>query len=89
MFSRRLLFESVAESGMTLVERDLTEHDVRTADELFLSSTLKDVHAVVELDGRPVGGGAAGPITTGLIASFEEFCEHRSRDVYAPRFAAI
>lgn len=40
------------------------------ADEIFLTSTLRDVQAVVELDGNKVGDGAIGPVTAAVRALF-------------------
>jgi branched-chain amino acid aminotransferase len=42
------------------------------ADEIFLTSTLRDVQAVVELDGKPVGDGTIGPVTAAVRALFRE-----------------
>jgi branched-chain amino acid aminotransferase len=43
---------------------------LQTADEIFLTSTLRDVQAVVELDGKPVGNGSMGPVTAAIRAEF-------------------
>jgi len=40
------------------------------AEEIFLTSTLRDVQAVVELDGKKVGDGTIGPITAAVRALF-------------------
>ena len=40
------------------------------ADEIFLTSTLRDVQAVVELDGKKIGDGTIGPITAAVRALF-------------------
>lgn len=39
-------------------------------EEIFLTSTTHEVCPVVELDGRPVGGGKAGPTAARLLAVF-------------------
>jgi len=43
-----------------------------SADEIFLTSTLRDVQAVTELDGKPVGTGTIGPVTTAVRALFHQ-----------------
>ena len=60
-------------AGLPLELRPITESEVWTADELWLSSSSKEVVAITTLDGRPVGkpvgkpvgappqGGAPGP----------------------------
>lgn len=87
--TRRLLFDYAEEAGVELREADLTEKDLYGADEVFLSSTLKDVYPVVEVDGRPIGDGRPGTLTRTLAAGFEEFCDRLTRENYAPRFATL
>lgn len=43
--------------------RDLSEREWRLADELFLTSAVSGVVAVVQVDGRPIGRGQIGPVT--------------------------
>ena len=43
---------------------------LQSADEIFLTSTLRDVQAVTELDGKPVGNGSIGPVTKAVRALF-------------------
>jgi branched-chain amino acid aminotransferase len=52
-------------------EADLPFEILRRADEIFLTSTTRDVQAVVELDGKPVGGGGMGPVTAATRALFQ------------------
>lgn len=87
--TRGLLFDLCAEAGITLVERDLSVQDLETATEAFLSSTLRHVAAVSEIDGRVLGDGTGGPVTTRLAQAFHEFRARRTRERYAPEFGAI
>lgn len=51
----------------------LTLRDLAEADEVFLTSSTRDVHGVHSVDGRPAGGTAApvpGPVTTRIAAAF-------------------
>lgn len=48
-----------------VIERTLTADDLTRATEIILSSSLS-VRAVTSLDGRPVGGGAPGPVAQRL-----------------------
>ncbi len=70
--TRRHLLEAARAGGMEVLETRLTADDVRSADEVFLSATLRDVAPVVEVDGRPVGDGAAGPVTRRLTTLWED-----------------
>jgi D-alanine transaminase len=57
-----LVTEAADEAGITTAFRTLDLADLRGADEILLSATSKLVLPVLELDGRPVGDGAAGPV---------------------------
>jgi branched-chain amino acid aminotransferase len=57
-------------AGIDCREATLVRHDLYTADECFLTGTAAEVLPVVEIDGRKVGTGLPGPITTRLIADF-------------------
>ena len=48
--------------SMTVQERVVTLDEAREADEIWFSSSTKEVIPVIELDGKPVGTGLPGPI---------------------------
>ncbi|MFI1411264.1 aminotransferase class IV [Streptomyces sp. NPDC020707] len=58
------------EAGMTVLERPLSPTDLHIADEVFLTSTGKEVAAVVTLSGRDVGSGSVGPVTARVAALY-------------------
>jgi branched-chain amino acid aminotransferase len=87
--TRGLLFEFCADLHVPLRERDLAVGCLDGADEMFLSSTLRDIVAVTAIDGRPVNDGHPGPLTNRLARQFEEFCGQRTRERYAAAFEAI
>jgi branched-chain amino acid aminotransferase len=53
------------------VERDLSTTEALNADEVFLTGTGTELTPVVEVDGRRIGTGAAGPVTTDLYESYQ------------------
>ena len=53
--------------------RDVTEAEVRAADEVWLTSSSKEILAVTTLDGRPVGDGKPGPLFRKAYAGYQEF----------------
>jgi branched-chain amino acid aminotransferase len=53
-------------------ERDLSVTEVYRADEMFCTGTMGELASVVEVDGRPIGTGRAGPITERLQSLFAE-----------------
>jgi branched-chain amino acid aminotransferase len=49
----------------------LAPDELRTADEIFLTSAARGVLPVTEIDGHPVGGGAPGPVTRRMMELYE------------------
>ncbi|MDA1001235.1 MAG: aminotransferase class IV [bacterium] len=62
--TRRTVLEIAGREGIPAGEADLTLYDLYSADEVFLTSSFSRVHAVAEVDGRPIP--APGPITARL-----------------------
>ncbi len=73
--TRRVVFEIAADLGLPIRERDLSRHDVFTADECFLTGTAAEVIAAVKLDQRAIGTGQPGAITQRIIARFRELTQ--------------
>jgi branched-chain amino acid aminotransferase len=59
-----------AESGIEAREKLLHIHDVYAADELFLTSSIRLIVAVVEVDGVRIGTGSPGPVTRRVDAAY-------------------
>lgn len=51
------------ELGMEVVERSIDRSELYLADEAFFTGTGAQVAAITEIDRRPLGAGAMGPIT--------------------------
>jgi branched-chain amino acid aminotransferase len=64
--------EIAAELGVPFVERDITPAEFAAADEVWLSSTSVCQLPVVQLDGRPIGSGAAGPMYGRFLAAWND-----------------
>jgi branched-chain amino acid aminotransferase len=82
--TRRVVFEIAADLQIPARERDLSRHDVFTADECFLTGTAAEVIAAVKLDQRPIGNGKPGSITQRIIAGFRELTQTTGTPVDAP-----
>lgn len=54
------------ELGIPTIEREMDRSELYACDECFLTGTAAHVTAVIEVDRRPVGSGAIGPITAKL-----------------------
>ena len=59
--------------------RAVSEAEVRNADELWVTSSTKEVLAVTTLDGKPVGDGRPGPLFRRMHALYQEFKRERMR----------
>ena len=68
-----LLTELAREGKLRFDVRPVTEAEVRSADEIWLSSSTKEVLAVTTLDGKPVGAGVPGPVFRRMHALFQEY----------------
>ncbi|MDR3636442.1 MAG: branched-chain-amino-acid transaminase [Isosphaeraceae bacterium] len=68
--TRDAVLELARAAGVPIFERTMDRHDVYTADECFLTGTAAEVIPVVECDGRAIGTGTPGPITTDLRRRF-------------------
>ena len=64
----------IAQAGKIPLEfRDVTEAEVRNADEVWVTSSSKEILAIVTLDGKPVGDGRPGPLFKRAYALYQEF----------------
>ncbi|HUT78363.1 MAG TPA: aminotransferase class IV [Polyangia bacterium] len=70
--TRGLLLELARELRLPCEERHLPLTDLLTADEVLLTSTLREVQPVVEVAGRPIGDGAPGPLARDLRRAFHD-----------------
>jgi len=72
-----VVLELAARHGLPVEVRDILEDEVRAADELWLTSSTKEVLAIVELDGRKVGcgdtAGRPGPAFEMMYGWYQDF----------------
>ncbi|MDX1504925.1 MAG: branched-chain amino acid transaminase [Spongiibacter sp.] len=64
--TRNTIFAFCQEMGVELIEKRITRDEVYVADEAFFTGTAAEVLPIRELDGRKIGSGVRGPITTEL-----------------------
>ena len=68
-----LVLELDATHGVPFEVREISEAEVRTADELMLTSSTKEVLAITTLDGKPVGSGRPGPVFRVLHGLYQAY----------------
>lgn len=60
--------------GLTWYECRITRDDVWNADEVWISSAVRELLPIVRVDGRPIADGAVGPWARRLRAAYRERC---------------
>ncbi len=68
--TRKEIARLAKESSIPFEERSLLQADVLRADEVFLTSSIRELVPVVKVDGRTIGDGKPGPITRKLHRAF-------------------
>ncbi len=68
-----LLLELASANDVPTQVRDVPEIEVKTADELMLSASLRELLAITQLDGKPVGSGAPGTVFKRLYELFATY----------------
>jgi D-alanine transaminase len=73
--TRTVLMEAIAAAGLKFEERPFTLEEAYAAREAFVTAASQIVMPVVRIDGRTVGEGIPGPLTTALRRDFHRFAE--------------
>lgn len=68
-----VVLELARRHGMAHEVREVLEAEVRSADELWMTSSTKEVLPIASLDGQPVGTGQPGPMGRQMYAWYQEF----------------
>jgi D-alanine transaminase len=68
-----VISELAAANALPIEFRNVTEAEVRAADELWVTSSSKEVFPIVTLDGKPVGDGKPGPLFRRMYQLYQEF----------------
>ncbi len=70
--TRQKVIDLCRESDIPVYERNFSLVDTYGADEAFLTGTFGAQTPVIELDGRAIGGGGMGPVTTRIRGLYKE-----------------
>jgi D-alanine transaminase len=68
-----VVVELARANSLALELREVAEAEVRAADELWVTSSSKEVFPIVELDGRKVGDGRPGPAFRRMYQLYQDF----------------
>ncbi len=68
-----VVLELAARHGLPCEVRDVLEDEARAADELWMTSSTKEVLPITQLDGQPIGAGRPGPVFQQMYAWYQDF----------------
>jgi branched-chain amino acid aminotransferase len=77
--TRNIVIKLAKENNLQVVEKNLTRFDLYVCDEFFLTGTAAEVIGIVEVDGRIIGDGKPGPITSLLRKKFFEYAHGKEK----------
>jgi branched-chain amino acid aminotransferase len=77
--TRAFIFELGKEIGIDVREEVLVPKDLETADEMFVTSTTRELSPVVKVDNRVVGSGKPGPVTKKLLDLYQRRAQELTR----------
>ena len=70
--TRALVMEAAKSLGLEVVERRMLPEDLASAEEAFITSTIREVMPVVKVDGLRIGDGGVGLTTRELHRAFRD-----------------
>jgi len=70
--TRDFVIELADKLGMPVQERAIPLAELYDADEVFFTGTTTEIRPAVEVDGRPIGTGKPGPVSSRLFRAFLE-----------------
>jgi len=71
--TRRTVMELCERRGRGILETQLHPQDLYSADEVFITSSIREIMPVVRVDDVLVGDGAPGPVARELLEGYREF----------------
>jgi len=71
--TRDLVVELAQNNNVLCEERAVTSDEVFAADEVWLTSSTKEILPIVEVDGRKIGDGKPGPMQAKMSAIYQDY----------------
>lgn len=68
-----VVLELAQAEGLQYAIRPISEAELRSADEIWITSSTKEVMAITRLDGQAVGSGQPGPLFRRMHAHYQTF----------------
>lgn len=78
--TRKTLIEMAkVKKNYTIIEKSLTRDDILKADEVFISSTTRNLVPVTTIETKKIGNGLPGKLTLQLLESYLEYVRHENQ----------
>ena len=71
--TRQIALEAFKRAGLAVEEKWFTKEDLFNADEVWLTSSSKEIAPVVEVDGKTIGSGEVGPMWEKAIKAYHNY----------------
>lgn len=68
-----VVLELAETHGVPHAVRDISELELRTAEEIMLTSSTKEILPITQLDGQPIGNGTPGPVFQQLDRLYQAY----------------
>lgn len=79
-----VVLEILRDNAVPHAIRPVREDELRSADEIWVTSSSREVLPITTLDGKPVGSGKPGPVCARVYALYQQF---KARVMRAPAHA--
>jgi branched-chain amino acid aminotransferase len=70
--TRQTVLDLAAAHAIPAGERDVSLSELYTADEVFCTGTMGEIAGIVAIDGRTIGDGTVGPLTTRMASLYHD-----------------
>jgi len=68
-----VVLELAETHGVPHATREISELELRTAREIMLTSSTKEILPITQLDGQPIGNGTPGPVFQQLDRLYQAY----------------
>ncbi len=79
--TRDLVVELADRHNVPCEQRDISREELLRADEIWITSSTREILPVTRLDGHPVGDGRPGPVWQKLYAIYQDYKDELRRSV--------
>ena len=73
--TRDLVLELAANHSIPVREADIPANDLYSSDEIWLTSSTREISPVIQLNSTPVGGGKPGPLWHRMIVLYRAYTD--------------